>query len=101
VAAAVWAQDLPCGVVDKRQNRREELLAIFAEKLIARHTNLLGEGVAGTILEPEGGEHNMVLARGRTIAGIGRSSFMPEPPHLALRILLRTFSLLAVVGACS
>jgi hypothetical protein len=40
----------------------------------------------------------MVLARGFTIAEIGRSSFMPEPPYRALRILLRAFSLLAVAG---
>jgi hypothetical protein len=33
----------------------------------------------------------------RTVAEIG-SSFMPEPPYRALRILLRAFSLLAVAG---
>jgi hypothetical protein len=35
VAAAAWAEDLPCSLVDERQDRREELLAMAAEKFVA------------------------------------------------------------------
>ncbi|MGA8340499.1 MAG: hypothetical protein WB781_01065 [Candidatus Sulfotelmatobacter sp.] len=53
---------LPFLVVDKRKDLGEELLTIVADKFVAGHTNLLGEGVAGGILELERAEHNMVLA---------------------------------------
>jgi hypothetical protein len=58
----VWTGDFSLLVVDERQDRREESLAIVAEKFVAGHTNLLGEGVAREILEPAAAEHNLVLA---------------------------------------
>jgi len=96
LAASVRAEDLPCGVVDERQDCREELLAIVAEKFVAGHTNLLGQGVAREILELASAEHNMVSrtellvplsALGRTITGIGRRLLCPD--H---RIALCAFS---------
>ena len=62
LAPAVRAEDLPFLVVDKRKDFGEESLAIVADKFVAGHTNLLGEGVARKILEPETTEHNTVLA---------------------------------------
>ena len=61
-APAVRAEDLPFLVVDKREDFGKELLAIVADKFVAGDTNLLGERVAGGILEPKRAEHNMVLA---------------------------------------
>jgi hypothetical protein len=56
------AMSLRIGDTMQREVSGEDLLAIVADKFVAGHTNLLGEGVAGEILEPEKAGHNMVLA---------------------------------------
>jgi len=63
LAAAERAEDFPLFVVDKRQDLGEVFLAIVAEKFVMGHTDLLGEGVIGGILEPPTAEHNMVFSR--------------------------------------
>lgn len=61
LTAAVGAAHVRFCVLDGRQNFREESLAVVAEKFVAGHKGLLGEGVVKEILELRESRHNDIF----------------------------------------